>query len=231
MSQASMSGLHKGEKTINVTEIFKPEKVKNYLSILSDLFGADQKPADKKVWMDIGCGNGEFLLALSKYFTQNIDAKGIEPNIHKQQIAIAKGLNVGFYDLETANEKYDTISILNVYSHLPDPVEAFINWRKLLKPGGELIIETGDTADFSYANHYKPFFLPDHLSFANEQIVTSILQRTGYEVVVLKKYRYQMGLLASAKDILLFIFRKKKSLFSAFTKKPTDMWIRARRSA
>ena len=132
--------------------------------------------------------------------------------------------------MQTANEKYDCISILNVYSHLPDPVEAFSNWKKLLKPGGELLIETGDTADFTYAKHYKPFYLPDHLSFANEEIVTSILKRTGYEIVGLKKYRYQMGLLASVKDFGLFILRKRKYLFRTFTKKPTDMWIRARRS-
>ena len=228
MSQATMSGLHKGEKIINVTEVFKPEKVKHYLSILFDLYGTDI-PTDKKSWMDIGCGNGEFLLALSKYFTHNIDAKGIEPNVHKQQVAKDKGLNVGFYDLKTTSEKYDTISILNVYSHLPDPVEAFTNWRDLLKPGGELIIETGDSSHLSYKEHHKPFYLPDHLSFANEEIVTSILKRTGYEVIVIKKYRYHMGLLATVKDTILFILRKKKYLFSTFNKRPTDMWIRARK--
>jgi len=230
MSEATMSGLHKGEKNINVTEVFKPEKVKHYLSILSDIYGSEV-PSDKKCWMDIGCGNGELLLALSKYFTQNIDAKGIEPNVHKQQVAKGKGLNVGFYDLLSVNEKYDTISILNVYSHLPDPVEAFTNWHKLLKPGGELLIETGDSAHLSYDEHHKPFYLPDHLSFANEQIVTSILQRTGYEVVGIKKYRYHMGMLATAKDLILFLLRKKKYLFSTFNKRPTDMWIRAKRSA
>jgi SAM-dependent methyltransferase len=230
MSQATMSGLHKGEKTINVTEIFKQEKVKHYLSILSDLYGTELS-TDKKNWMDIGCGNGEFLLALSKFFTSNIDARGIEPNIHKQQVAKEKGLNVGFYDLQTTNEKYDTISILNVYSHLPDPVEAFNNWRELLKPGGELIIETGDSAHLSYTEHHKPFYLPDHLSFANEEIVTSILKRTGYEIIELKKYRYYMGLLATVKDTILFLLGKKKYLFSTFNKRSTDMWIRARKIA
>jgi len=229
MSQATMTGLHQGEKIINVTEVFKPEKVNHYLDILSDLFGKDENDKIKN-WMDIGCGNGEFLLALSKFFTQ-IDAKGIEPNVHKQQVAKGKGLNVGFYDLDTANEKYDTISILNVYSHLPDPLEAFANWHKLLKPGGEIIIETGDTAHLSYEEHHKPFYLPDHLSFANEEIVTSILHRTGFEVLTVKKYRYHWGLLSTIKDNLLYLAGKKKYRFSTFNKKPTDMWIRARRSA
>jgi SAM-dependent methyltransferase len=229
MSQATMTGLHKGEKTINVTEVFKPEKVKHYMTILSDLYNEEERNTGKS-WMDIGCGNGEFLLTLSKFFPQT-QAKGIEPNVHKQEVAKGRGLNVGFYDLETTGEKYDCISILNVYSHLPDPVEAFSNWHKLLNPGGELLIETGDSAHLSYQEHHKPFYLPDHLSFANEQIVTSILQRTGFDVVGIRKYRYHMGLLATIKDTMLFVLGKKKYLFSTFNKRPTDMWIRARRSA
>jgi len=106
--------------------------------------------------MDIGCGNGEFLLALSKYFTHNIDAKGIEPNVHKQQVAKDKGLNVGFYDLKTTSEKYDTISILNVYSHLPDPVEA-LQTAGFIETGGELIIETGDSSHLSYKDTISHF--------------------------------------------------------------------------
>jgi SAM-dependent methyltransferase len=230
MSQATMSGLHKGVKIINVTEGFKPYKVKHYLSILSDLYRTDM-PTDKINWMDIGCGNGEFLLALSKYFTHKVDAKGIEPNVHKQQIALGKGLKVGFYDLQTSNEKYDTISILNVYSHLPDPVEAFTNWYNLLNPGGELIIETGDSAHLTYSEHHKPFYLPDHLSFANEEIITSILNRTGYKVIELKKYRYHMGFPATVKDTILYLLGKNKYLFSTYTKRPSNMWIRARKIA
>jgi SAM-dependent methyltransferase len=229
MSKATMTGLHKGDKTINVTEVFKPEKVTHYLSVLSDLFVHEERNA-KKTWMDIGCGNGEFLIALGSFFSQT-KARGIEPNVRKQEVAIGKGLDVGFYDLETTNELYDCISILNVYSHLPDPVVAFTNWHALLKPCGELLIETGDTAHLSYEEHHKPFYLPDHLSFANEEIVTSILKRTGFEVVSVKKYRYHWGLLSTIKDNLLYLAGKKKYRFSSFNKKPTDMWIRARRSA
>ena len=227
MTQATMSGLHQGDKTINVTEVFKPEKVAHYLTILSGFYSPVEKEASR-LWMDVGCGNGEFLLALSKFFS-NIDARGIEPNVHKQQIAKGKGLQVDFYDLDAAGETYDCISILNVYSHLPDPVEAFAKWNKLLKPGGELIIETGDTAHLSYEEHHKPLYLPDHLSFANEQIVTSILQRTGYEVVKINKYRYHWGMLATIKDNILYLMGKKKYRFSTFNKNPTDMWIRARK--
>ena len=68
----------------------------------------------------VGCGQGEFIAAVQKY-DKGVTVKGTEPNIHKQEMARKKGLNVFFFDIESHEEKYDVISMLNVYSHLPDP--------------------------------------------------------------------------------------------------------------
>lgn len=38
--------------------------------------------------------------------------------------------------------------------------------------------------------HYRPFNLPDHLSFVSEPILKNILERCGFEVTRVVKYPY-----------------------------------------
>lgn len=60
------------------------------------------------------------MVAVQRYSSGKVTVKGIEPNVNKQKSARKKGLNVDYFNIETHKEKYDVISILNVYSHLPD---------------------------------------------------------------------------------------------------------------
>jgi len=188
LSQAHKQGKHTGLKELDVTGTFDNNKVPNYLKILNDIFKGDL--GSKKDWLDIGCGHGEFIVALQKYSSGALIPTGSEPNIYKQESACERGLNVGYFDIESHEDKYDVISLLNVYSHLPDPPELLKSLKKNLNPNGEVLIETGDTADFSEKDHYRPFYLPDHVSFASEKIVTGILQRLGFEIISVTKYPY-----------------------------------------
>jgi cyclopropane fatty-acyl-phospholipid synthase-like methyltransferase len=141
-----------------------------------------------KTWLDVGCGHGEFMTAVKKYSREQFSIKGTEPNVKKQESARKRGLDVGYFDLESHQEKYDIISMLNVYSHLPDP-PAFLNQlRRLLNNGGEILLETGDSAGLSAEDHHRPFYLPDHLSFASESIIVGILERLDFEVLKISKF-------------------------------------------
>ena len=130
-------------------------------------------------------------------------------------------------------KKYDAISLLNVYSHLPNP-PAFLELLKgCLNPGGELIIETGDTANLSSKEHYRPFYLPDHLSFASEQIVLDIMKRLGFEILAVKKYPYvRLSPKGIAREIVKAILPRYDSRIRYFANwkrySQTDMFIRAK---
>jgi SAM-dependent methyltransferase len=231
ISQAHKQGKHFGEKEFDVTGRFHSERISQYLKVLEDLFEKDLN--DKKTWLDIGCGHGEFMVAVKKYSGGVITTKGTEPNIRKQESARSRGLDVSYFDLESHDEKYDIISLLNVYSHLPDP-PAFINSLKnLLKPGGELILETGDTADLSANDHYRPFYLPDHLSFASEGILTEILKKLNFDIVEVKKYPFiRLSPMSLIKETIKAILPQYESRLPYLVKwkvhAQTDMFIRAR---
>jgi SAM-dependent methyltransferase len=140
---------------------------------------------------------------------------------------------VGYFDIESHEDKYDFISLLNVYSHLPNPPAFLKSLKNLLNPGGEIVVQTGDTAHFPADEHYRPFYLPDHLSFASEKIVTGILKRLGFEILCICKYPYfSVTPEVVVKEIVKALLPQYQSRIWYYLKwksySQTDMFIRAR---
>jgi SAM-dependent methyltransferase len=187
ISQSSKTGQHKGKNLLNVTGNFSQAKLENYQKVLTDIFG-ESLPKDINSWLDIGCGYGEFLLAIQNFEKREILLRGLEPNEEKSKLASQRNLDVSNFELDKHDCKYDVISLLNVYSHLPDPPQNILELRSLLNPCGMILLQTGDTANFSSSEQLRPFYLPDHLSFANQKIVVDILERNGFEIITIKKY-------------------------------------------
>lgn len=232
ITSAHKVGKHRGAETLDVTGYFDHGKVAYYKKILSD-FSYNEFLKVPKTWLDIGCGHGEFLLALHQFGQGKILTKGLEPNVNKQKSARARGLDVSDFDFSTHLNQYDVLSLLNVYSHLPDPPQNITDWKRNIKPGGELWIETGDTAHLTSQQHYRPFYLPDHLSFASEKIVVNILKRTGFEIMDIKKYPFvRRDFSVFVKELAKIFLPNKKSRFRYLINHQlyakTNMFIRAR---
>lgn len=233
IKQAHKTGRHRGETTFKVTGHYSPQRASKLLKILTQFFEKELQE-DYQSWLDIGCGHGELLFALSKVSNGKLIVKGLEPNIDKQKSARQKGLDVSDFDLNQHVDEYDFISLLNVYSHLPDPVEFFESIRKNLKTGGKLFIETGDTANFAPGIHFRPLYLPDHLSFGTEKIVVDILKRSGFEIVGIRKYpMLSSDLYTIAKEIIKLFWPHKRSsiryLLNQQLYAEADMFILAQR--
>ena len=233
IAQAAKTGEHVGEKRFSATGRYDKAKVKDYLRKLEEFYPGGMHEPDPSRWLDIGAGNGEFVMALEAFGAGRVEARGLEPNAAKQHAARKRGLDVSFFDLETHEERYDGLSLLNVFSHLPNPVDDLKKWTGLLKQGGELLVQTGDSAGLARKDHHKPYFLPDHLSFASEEIVANILKRLGFEIIAVRKYRSpgypRLSLPGVGKECLKLVWPGKRASFKFFPANPDiDMWIRAR---
>lgn len=230
ISEAAKQGTHRGIKELDVTGHFRNYKIPKYLDVLEDIF--DSNFGNAQTWLDVGCGHGEFIMAIQKYCKGSIKVCGSEPNIKKQESARKRGLNVGYFELESHSQKYDIISLLNVYSHLPDPPKFLEALKKLLIPGGEIVLQTGDAAHFSAKDQVAPLNLPDHLSFASEKIVVDILERLDFEILKIKKYpSLDRNLSSFAREIIKLFLPKYKSRIKYFALKKysqNNMYIRAR---
>lgn len=104
-----------------------------------------QRPGGSAV-LDLGCGRGEFLQALSK---AGIKGRGVESNASAVAVCEAKGVDVVRGDLiqflkDTAAGSVGGVFAAQVAEHLPPPVlqALLVESHRVLKPGGLLILET-----------------------------------------------------------------------------------------
>jgi 2-polyprenyl-3-methyl-5-hydroxy-6-metoxy-1,4-benzoquinol methylase len=84
--------------------------------------------------------------------------------------------------MEDVAELYNYVSLMNVYSHLPDPVAFLTQLRALLRAGGELVLLTGNGGDLERVEYPGPLSLPDHLSFVGHAHLRRVLARAGYDI-------------------------------------------------
>ena len=184
---AHQYGLHHGDTAIAVTGRYRPRRIPTYVGILRDIYGSS-RATELTSWLDIGCGHGEFLGALHTFGAPGLSLMGLEPNVHKAAGCVSRGLDVRTCTLQDLPGTFSTISLLNVFSHLQEPKAFIRECVTRLEPGGELLLETGDTAHLSPGEHPRPLYLPDHLLFANEAIVRRLLRDLSLDVVSVHTY-------------------------------------------
>lgn len=119
--------------------------------------------------LDWGCGNGEFLVRLAP----NVEKFGVEPSRSAADEARTRGITVlSAIDLQTKQwtATFDAVTVLDVIEHTWDLAELRRSITKLLRPGGLLIVVTGDSGSaaatrlgqYWYYLHYS-----EHISFFN----------------------------------------------------------------
>ena len=237
INAASKSGMHRGDELLDVTGSFERRLKNMYLGRLDDLGFSTLSNGPRTIdWLDIGCGHGEFIDALEQMGRDAIQVTGLEPNQQKREGAVKRGLDVQFFNVAEHEHTYDVISALNVYSHLPNPVEDIGQWCGMLNEGGELLLQTGDSAHLPAKDHHKPYSLPDHLSFTSQDILVPCLERLDLEVLEIKKYRMgqypRFTPISILKEFARAVLPSHTSSFQFFPNHPDrDMWIRARKKS
>ena len=190
ISEAAKTGLHEVEEgQMEVIGHFHRSKVRMFEQRLPELFESDMLRRPGLSWLDIGAGFGELVLALRSFAAADAHIEGIEPCLPKVEKARSKGATVNDTPLEQLERQYDVISLINVFSHLPDPGAFLRDLKRLLKPEGELLLVTGNGADIGAEEYPRPYYLPDHLVFAGEEHLKGILEKTDFHVIRMNRYR------------------------------------------
>ena len=55
--------------------------------------------------------------------------------------------------IPVSDNTFDVIMCIEVFEHLPNPIDALVELNRVLKPGGKLIL----TAPFASLTHYSPY--------------------------------------------------------------------------
>ncbi len=97
-------------------------------------------------------------------------------------------------DLKWSGRPYDVVTALDVLEHIYSPPAAMANLRAVTKPGGIVIIETGDTdsiAPDELSLWYYLAYFEHHIAW-NAQSITAIADRFAFDVVSLERKRHKL---------------------------------------
>lgn len=136
--------------------------------------------------LDVGCGNGSFLSLLKRHGWQ---VAGADVSARAAEVAKrAFGIDVfvgELWDAPFEPQSFDLIQMSHVLEHVGDPVRLLAKAADLVKPGGEIYIETPnpDSFDCHRAGEYwVPWEAPRHLYLFSPVTLRQLLGRTGLEV-------------------------------------------------
>ncbi len=136
--------------------------------------------------LDIGCGTGEFLNALSK---NGFETFGIEPNI------VARNQAIENYHLDIKEEKeilnfqnstLDIITMWHVLEHVYNLNDRLEHIQNILKPDGHLVVAVPNPDSFDakkYEKYWAAYDVPRHLYHFGQIDITNLFERFSFEVI------------------------------------------------
>lgn len=139
--------------------------------------------------LDFGCGAGGFLKFLRERGTlagRPLDLTGHDVGSYADMLRERDGFRI--LDLDALarepDARYDIISLVEVIEHLPAPLEPMQLVARLLKPGGLLLLTTGnlDSPAARRAGLGYRYCAPEiHVSLFNPRALSALYRRVGLE--------------------------------------------------
>lgn len=134
-------------------------RIKETLKIL------DFKPGQKV--LDIGCYSGLFSAIVMEKFP-GIDLSAVEIDDKRISMAITRGIKVFKADMEKENlpfadNYFDAVLFLETIEHLANPLKILAEIKRVIKPGGEVVISTPNSvglfARYSHLQGATPYYI------------------------------------------------------------------------
>lgn len=230
IDEAVKTGVHRDvEHGRDVIGARSPSKVARYKKLLVGLFPDVLKKQRPISWIDVGAGFGELVEGVTALSADGSKVVGLEPMTPKAAVAKARGLDVRESYLSEITETFDFLSLINVFSHIPDFREFLRDVKRVLNANGEILIETGNTADLKSRSEVPgDLDLPDHLVFAGVNHLRGFLEEAGFQVIVVKEARVD-GVLRFSKNLVKKLMgRKNITVRIPYTSPYRSVFLRAR---
>jgi len=123
--------------------------------------------------LDVGAGNGAFVQIAME---AGLDAWGQDPAVQNESDRTYLG---HLADVAFPTADFDTITMHDVLEHVPDPVAFLTEVKRILKPGGRLILDFPRFWDAAGRHHWKRI---EHLWMLTGNQLMDLLQRVGFDV-------------------------------------------------
>ena len=150
--------------------------------------------------LDVGCGSGEFLNAMSQ---AGLESVGLEPNSMQAEFARRQGLNVVNEPLKEGlfpPAHFDVITFLQVLEHVPDPVQTLRLTKDYLRRDGLVVLDVPSYNNPRFLLYratgikqiVRKDFIGPHLFYYTPRTLSDIVRQSGLEVLHLDIGRYNV---------------------------------------
>jgi 2-polyprenyl-3-methyl-5-hydroxy-6-metoxy-1,4-benzoquinol methylase len=136
--------------------------------------------------LEIGCGTGVFLDKARKH---GFDCHGLELSEYAANFVRQMGIPVETKSIEDASykpESFEVIVMREVIEHLPHPLESLRTIHSWLKPGGVLLMATGnyDCPERKLRKSDWFYFMPEgHLNIFSNRTMNKYLRKVGFRTI------------------------------------------------
>ncbi|MGZ8756203.1 MAG: methyltransferase domain-containing protein, partial [Acidimicrobiia bacterium] len=147
----------------------------------------DGVSADARI-LDVGCGDGFHLRLLRRFGKPTWTLEGADIDSRAVQMAARDGLTIhegNLENLDLPENYYDVVYTLQTIEHVADPYAMLTAIRRVLKPGGRLVIVTDnvDSLDFGWfkKRYWGGYHFPRHWNLFNRGALERLTRRAGYQ--------------------------------------------------
>lgn len=163
-------------------------KVRRRLEAKRLLAWCKDLPDDARI-IDIGCGDGFHLELLRDFGKKTWTLEGVDADERAASMAEKRNLMVHqglLENLDLPERFYDLALMIQTVEHVASPPELLANVRKILRPGGRVVIVTDNTDSLDFKifkrRHWGGYHFPRHWNLFNPSTLTKLAEKTGFEV-------------------------------------------------
>lgn len=134
--------------------------------------------------LDVGCGSGDWLVRMRDL---GWAVQGLDFDDAAVQAARDRGLTIRSGALESQqypSASFDVVTLNHVVEHLPDALSTLSECRRILKPGGVLVLYTPNSVSLGHAvfrSNWRGLEPPRHLNIFGPRSIVTLLRQAGFE--------------------------------------------------
>ena len=138
--------------------------------------------------LDVGCGTGAWLKEMQ---ARGWAVEGVDFDAGAVEVARSAGLHVAVGTIHQQNypsDHFDAVTLNHVIEHVADPVEVLSTCRRILRPGGKLVLFTPNARALGHrwmGRHWRGLEPPRHLQLFGPQAMATAMRQAGFDHVVL----------------------------------------------
>lgn len=185
------------------------EDYKNALPKLHERFARHMKLVHKYIAggkiLDVGCGTGYFLKFLKDTYAM-WQIFGVEPSPLLRKVATkntGKNIKPGLLNnIPFSNNYFDVVTCYDVLEHSVDLKKNVQELRRVLKPGGFLLVQAPNYKSFmAYitGKTWDWWCIPDHVLHFSYDFLTRYLKKNGFSIVQSYTYEDQADFVSNCK--------------------------------